>query len=614
MQEEKKNKIKSFLTKLLVVLVLVVISISTYKVNLSVMLHDFVLRFFDAAMSNDDGKDDENDKDSNKDDSKNNNDSEERNTDDNADDENSEDSNNDEKKSESSIFKLFGNVTVEAAEKDADLLKSVTDIICNENSEYKSGSLSDSLEKTEELSDDEKSYFSEWLSDYRKIRQNSNVIEINAGKQDAFKNLNDTLYSKQVQRSVYLMQNYKDAGMNIESAECYYQIADIIKEEQQYEIIMYEWTVVNYSMNNNKDSMGYGIWHTLVMENGEIVEDEYTGDIYGDDEETSENTSVMSYNPSAAVDYSNKYALNYNSSYSNYNSIGGDCANFVSQCLYAGGLNMTDGWYWKSYDDRSASWSYCPSQVEYLSKNCGTLVEDPANSKVLKGNPVYYYSAVKNRYSHAAICVGTNSDGVAIVNAHNNDRYHVPWQLGSSWSKRSTILISGANSDATPPVISNIKITQKTNQGFKLTADVSDNAGLDSVYFPVWTEKNGQDDIVWHKASVSGRTATCYINVSSHKYEGGTYIINVYAYDTSGNESSAYGGEVSINRSVPYGTLAGDATLDGKVNLADALYVLKLALGIYSTDDIKAADYDGNGVVNLIDAVKILNVSLGISH
>lgn len=71
------------------------------------------------------------------------------------------------------------------------------------------------------------------LSDYRKIRQNSNVIEINADKQDAFKNLNDTLYSKQVQRSVYLMQNYKDAGMNIESAECYYQIADIIKEEQR---------------------------------------------------------------------------------------------------------------------------------------------------------------------------------------------------------------------------------------------------------------------------------------------------------------------------------------------------------------------------------------------
>lgn len=120
----------------------------------------------------------------------------------------------------------------------------------------------------------------------------------------------------------------------------------------------------------------------------------------------------MSYNPSAAVDYSNKYALNYNSSYSNYNSIGGDCANFVSQCLYAGGLNMTDGWYWKSYDDRSASWSYCPSQVEYLSKNCGTLDRRPANSKVLKGNPVYYTAAVKNRYSHAAICVGTNSDGV----------------------------------------------------------------------------------------------------------------------------------------------------------------------------------------------------------
>lgn len=50
MQEDKKKNIKSFLSKLLVAILLIGISLATYKVNLSTLLHDFVLRFFDAAM------------------------------------------------------------------------------------------------------------------------------------------------------------------------------------------------------------------------------------------------------------------------------------------------------------------------------------------------------------------------------------------------------------------------------------------------------------------------------------------------------------------------------------------------------------------------------------
>ena len=36
---------------------------------------------------------------------------------------------------------------------------------------------------------------------------------------------------------------------------------------------------------------------------------------------------------------------------------------------------------------------------------------------------------------------------------------------------------------------------------------------------PTWTEANGQDDIVWHQASVSGNTASFYVPVSAHKGE-----------------------------------------------------------------------------------------------
>ncbi len=47
-----------------------------------------------------------------------------------------------------------------------------------------------------------------------------------------------------------------------------------------------------------------------------------------------------SYNADAAVAYAKKHAKNPNPEYSNWTGYGGDCANFVSQCLHAGGMEM----------------------------------------------------------------------------------------------------------------------------------------------------------------------------------------------------------------------------------------------------------------------------------
>ena len=49
---------------------------------------------------------------------------------------------------------------------------------------------------------------------------------------------------------------------------------------------------------------------------------------------------IASYNPDAAVSYAKKYCRNYNSAYPNYKGRGGDCANFVSQCLKKGGFDF----------------------------------------------------------------------------------------------------------------------------------------------------------------------------------------------------------------------------------------------------------------------------------
>ncbi len=48
----------------------------------------------------------------------------------------------------------------------------------------------------------------------------------------------------------------------------------------------------------------------------------------------------LSFSPGKSLDYAEHYCKNYNPSYNDYSSKGGDGANFVSQCLAAGGVNL----------------------------------------------------------------------------------------------------------------------------------------------------------------------------------------------------------------------------------------------------------------------------------
>ena len=49
---------------------------------------------------------------------------------------------------------------------------------------------------------------------------------------------------------------------------------------------------------------------------------------------------TLSYNPDAAVNYAMTYCANYNPNYHDYTPEGGDCANFVSQAMIAGGFSF----------------------------------------------------------------------------------------------------------------------------------------------------------------------------------------------------------------------------------------------------------------------------------
>lgn len=93
--------------------------------------------------------------------------------------------------------------------------------------------------------------------------------------------------------------------------------------------------------------------------------------------------------------------------------------------------------------------------------------------------------------------------------------------------------------DTTPPKLTNAQITDLNDDGFTVTCQVSDaDSGIASVLFPTWTDANGQDDLIWHQATISGNTASYRVSYSQHNNELGTYTVHAYAYDGAGNVSA----------------------------------------------------------------------------
>ena len=96
------------------------------------------------------------------------------------------------------------------------------------------------------------------------------------------------------------------------------------------------------------------------------------------------------------------------------------------------------------------------------------------------------------------------------------------------------------NNDTDPPTISNVSVTNVSSAGYNVSCTVDDNKGVTRVAFPTWTTQNNQDDLVWFDGTISGNTATVWIDVRNHNNERDcTYITHIYAYDAAGNERVA---------------------------------------------------------------------------
>ncbi len=96
----------------------------------------------------------------------------------------------------------------------------------------------------------------------------------------------------------------------------------------------------------------------------------------------------------------------------------------------------------------------------------------------------------------------------------------------------------GVGFSTSKPIISNVYITDMNTTGYTVHCTATDDYGISRVAFPTWTDKNGQDDLLWKDGQKSNSEYVFRVNTSDHKNETGTYITHIYAYDASGNETS----------------------------------------------------------------------------
>lgn len=137
----------------------------------------------------------------------------------------------------------------------------------------------------------------------------------------------------------------------------------------------------------------------------------------------------LPYDRVSAVAYARRWALHRNPAYFDFRGIGGDCTNFVSQCIYAGArvMNYTPdvGWFYRSANDRTASWTGVEYLFAFLTTNqsVGPYGHIVPLQSIMPGDVIQLGSADGDYYHTLLVLTAYPNIKVA---AHSNDALDRP--------------------------------------------------------------------------------------------------------------------------------------------------------------------------------------------
>ena len=136
------------------------------------------------------------------------------------------------------------------------------------------------------------------------------------------------------------------------------------------------------------------------------------------------------YNRERAVLYAKRWAFRQNPLFGNFSTLGGNCTNFVSQCVYAGSCVMNYlnlfGWYYISLEDRTPSWSGVEFFYNFMVGNTGVgpYAHEGTRDEVEVGDVVQLFREEEGFY-HSLLIVGFVEEDI-LVSAQSDDVYARP--------------------------------------------------------------------------------------------------------------------------------------------------------------------------------------------
>ena len=170
------------------------------------------------------------------------------------------------------------------------------------------------------------------------------------------------------------------------------------------------------------------------------------------------------YDREAALSYAKEYATTKNPEWMNYADIGGNCQNYASQVIYAGGIPMDirGSYQWKHYSSevdtssqrrgRSTSWTGVTYFYEYAKNNEGFGL-----CSIVDINPFYAEAGdigqvgYDNNYRHTVVVVGNikdkdNNVTDLLINSNSVDLVNYPLS-GYIYPYKRIIKILGWNNE-----------------------------------------------------------------------------------------------------------------------------------------------------------------------
>lgn len=290
------------------------------------------------------------------------------------------------------------------------------------------------------------------------------------------------------QNKINYMQTWaKKRGVTFTDIKTKVEVKNLSISDTSAKFNVYQSMALNYiypSQQKEINQFGVGTIHWVVMtkQDGKwLIQKEFYTDALGDDtlvyrpqpddgladvgikdvpKDPGKKGQSQGYDRHGAVAYADRYAGlawgagndgKYNKKYKNLFGLGGDCTNFISQCVgdQEGGKIPMDGTWYCRDGNGSLAWVRTVSFAQWLTySGNATKLTEGTFGQVNKPNEKYPRGAIrelrlgdligyeeKGRIQHFAIVTGYDTKGYPVINAHTTDRFHCPWDIG--WDKKT---------------------------------------------------------------------------------------------------------------------------------------------------------------------------------